>query len=536
MGEDESEQELGAGSTPGSMPSVLARPEALEADVRVGDFRIERRVGSGGMGIVYQARQISLDRVVALKVLGNALDRPEDIARFRREAQAVAKLDHPHIAGVFFVGQDRQLCYMAMEFVDGVSLRRVIEALGRGYEPTIAAAVANLAGLQNEAPEVRFDEDSTASIRSHHLREAEGAVHHVSEIKPRPRERTTTTEHVRASVEIIHAAALALAHAHSRGVIHRDIKPENLLLNRAGEVRLIDFGIARFFEDATITHTGQLIGTPMYMSPEQATGRLELDHRTDIYSLGLVLYELLILNRPLVAPSREGVLRQVVTKALAPVSSLNRSVSPALEAVLHKATAKDPDDRYQDAAVFAADLRNVLDGRPVTAPPYRFRLDEREIEAERPRVVIGISFEFFLVAVLSVCWTAAISAISPEIRELLGFNGRVMQVTVSGLLISLTSLAISWAILSGWRWGRWAGMLACLVLALVSSWVVVQLADDRGRMASQLFFATAGPPAMLALAALATMISLGSHQVTTWFRLAHRVRSERGRRAGRVLP
>ncbi len=100
-------------------------------------------------------------------------------------------------------------------------------------------------------------------------------------------------------------------------MIHRDVKPENLLLDRQGQVRLIDFGIARFFEDATVTSTGQIVGTPMYMSPEQVTGRLEIDHRTDVYSLGLVLYELLTLGRPVVAPTREGVLRHVVTKALA---------------------------------------------------------------------------------------------------------------------------------------------------------------------------------------------------------------------------
>ena len=152
-------------------------------------------------------------------------------------------------------------------------------------------------------------------------------------------------------------------------MVHRDVKPENLLLDRQGKVRLIDFGIARFFEDATVTSTGQLIGTPMYMSPEQVAGRLNVDHRTDVYSLGLVLYELLALSRPVVAPTREGVLRHVVTKALAPLTSLNKSVSNSLAAVVHKATAKDPDDRYQAADDLADDLLNVLDGKPVKAPP-----------------------------------------------------------------------------------------------------------------------------------------------------------------------
>ena len=124
-------------------------------------------------------------------------------------------------------------------------------------------------------------------------------------------------------------------------------------MDRQGKVHLIDFGVARFFEDATLTNTGALVGTPMYMSPEQVTGRLEVDHRTDIYSLGLTLYELLTLQRPITAPTREGVLRQIVTKALLPVSWLNRAVSRDLEGVVHKATTKDPDERYQRARGFA---------------------------------------------------------------------------------------------------------------------------------------------------------------------------------------
>ncbi len=147
------------------VPATLGRHDALEADVRVGDFVIERRLGAGGMGIVYQARQLSLDRVVALKVLGDALNRPDDIARFRREAQAVARLDHPHIAGVHYVGQDRQLCYMAMEYVDGASLRRVLNVLERDPGASVASALDSLAAGEVEAPVVRFD-DPTATMIS----------------------------------------------------------------------------------------------------------------------------------------------------------------------------------------------------------------------------------------------------------------------------------------------------------------------------------------------------------------------------------
>ena len=197
-------------------------------------------------------------------------------------------------------------------------------------------------------------------------------------------------------------AALALAHAHERGVVHRDVKPENILLDRQGRVHLIDFGVARFFEDVSLTNTGALVGTPMYMSPEQVTGRLDLDHRTDVYSLGLVLSELLTLARPIAAPTREAVLRQIVTKAMPPASWRNPALPRDLEGVLHKAAAKDPDDRYQTAADFADDLRRWLDGKPVAAHTYRYRLDLREIKAERPAGILVLAFGHFLVSAFSV--------------------------------------------------------------------------------------------------------------------------------------
>src|SRR5262249_44630921 len=136
-------------------------------------------------------------------------------------------------------------------------------------------------------------------------------------------------------------------------------------------------------------------------SPEQVTGHLDLDHRTDIYSLGLVLYELLTLARPIAASTREGVLRQIVTKAMPPASWHNPSLPRDLEGVLHRATAKDPDDRYQTASDFAADLGRWLDGKPVTALPYRYRLDRREIKAERPPGITVLAFAHFMAAAFS---------------------------------------------------------------------------------------------------------------------------------------
>jgi len=512
-----------------ALPEPGRRPGTLDADVRVDDFRIERRLGAGGMGVVYQARQISLDRVVALKVIGDALNRPEDIARFRREAQAVAKLDHPHIAGVYYVGQDRALCYMAMEFVDGASLRRVLNVLECKPGATIASALEGIASGEAEAPPVRFDASTVTLVPSVH--EPDG---------PRtpavgPRQRPTSAEHVRRSVEIARDAALALAHAHERGVTHRDVKPENLLLDRSGRVRLIDFGIARFFEDATVTSTGQLVGTPMYMSPEQVTGRLEIDHRTDIYSLGLVLYELLTLGRPVIAPTREGVLRHVVTKALTPVAAINRSVPASLMAVVHKAAAKDPDDRYQTAEALADDLTNVLEGRPVAAPSYRYRLDEREIDAERPKAIIGISFEFAMIAVFALFWTSLVCALPAEARRILGYPGPLPSIIGTGTAAAVVLLALAWGILAGHRWGRWPGMLACLAWLAICIRFLYGFFDERQRLETNVFFATAGPTALMTLLAAASLACLASRPATAWFRLARTIRAEEGRRRRRRI-
>ena len=316
-------------------------------------------------------------------------------------------------------------------------------------------------------------------------------------------------------------------------MVHRDVKPENLLLDRSGKVRLIDFGVARFFEDVTITSTGQIIGTPTYMSPEQVTGRLEVDHRTDVYSLGLVLFEMLTLGRAIDAPTREGVLRHVVTKALPPVAGLNKTVSPSLMAVVHKAAAKDPDDRYQTAEAFAADLQNVLDGKPVLAPPYRFRLDEREIDAERPKAIIGISFEFAMIAVFSLFWTSVVLALPAEARTILGYNGTLPSIIGTGTGLACVLLAVAWAILTGRRWGRWAGMIGCVAWLSICARYLYGFLDVRHRVQTNIFFATAGPTALMFLLAAASLGCLVSTQATTWFRLARRIRLEQKRRQSR---
>ncbi len=241
-----------------------------ESPITIGDFKVIRQIGAGGMGIVYLAKQQSLNRIVALKVLGQALNQHNAISRFRRESQAVARLSHPGIASVHYLGQDNGICYMAMEYIEGLSLREVIQRLTYSEQPdsSLDNVLLAHAAIEQHAS-FRFDEptqDNTADFKS-----PEKINPYMS---PQAKECMLSNSHIRRCCEIIRDAAEALHYAHEHGVIHRDIKPENIMLGSDGTTRIIDFGLARFMEDDTLTHTGQLVGTPLYMSPEQVTARV----------------------------------------------------------------------------------------------------------------------------------------------------------------------------------------------------------------------------------------------------------------------
>ncbi len=307
----------------------------------LGDFRIVREVGRGGMGIVYEAEQISLRRRVALKVLplGGLLD-DRVLQRFRNEAQAAAGLHHPHIVPIHGVGCERGLNYIAMQFIEGVSLDRAIRALGSepnegdrensGSEPSIAETIA-LKILSTER---------SASPTSFHRRIAELGAD----------------------------AADALHHAHEQGIIHRDIKPGNLMIDHRGKLWVTDFGLARIEGVSQLTMTGDVIGTLRYMSPEQALGnRLIVDHRTDIYSLGTTLYELLSGRTVFEGSVRGRILHQIAEVEPTPLRQLQPTIHVDLETIILKSIAKVPEDRYASASDLSVDLRRYLAHLPVQA-------------------------------------------------------------------------------------------------------------------------------------------------------------------------
>jgi len=280
-----------------------ADPEAPPPS-RLGDFEIVREIGRGGMGIVYEARQISLNRPVALKVLPLRLRQDQRLlTRFQREAEAAGKLRHPGIVPVFTVGEAGGAPFFAMELVEGRSLAEVI-------------AARSATGEAADAPW---------------------------------------------AVSIVARVAEALDYAHGRGIVHRDVKPANIMIDEDGTPRLTDFGLALDTEASGLTQTGEVFGSPLYMSPEQAFRReAPLDARSDIYSLGVTLFELLTGRLPYEGTSQGDILAALSAGGLKPLRELQPSLPEALERVLLQALQRDPADRYKTAAAFAEDLRRAL--------------------------------------------------------------------------------------------------------------------------------------------------------------------------------
>jgi predicted Ser/Thr protein kinase len=277
----------------------------------LGDFQVLRKLGQGGMGQVYLARQLSLKREVALKILSKELaDSPTALKRFQAEAEAVARVAHANIVQVYAVGEQDGLRYMALEYVEGRDLR---DYLARKGPPELPLALA-----------------------------------------------------------IMRQVAAALQRASEIGIVHRDIKPENILVTRKAEVKVADFGLSRCFapdgRPLNLTQSGMTLGTPLYMSPEQVRGE-PVDHRSDLYSFGVTCYHLLAGQPPFTGATAFEVAIQHVQAEPPPLGSVRPDLPADLCAVVHKLMAKDPADRYQTARDVIRDLVKVQQGLPVGLPP-----------------------------------------------------------------------------------------------------------------------------------------------------------------------
>lgn len=311
----------------------------------LGDFRIVREIGRGGMGVVYEAEQISIGRRVALKVLPFAAMLDERrLARFRNEIRAAGQLHHTHIVPVHAVGSDRGVHFYAMQLVVGHSLAEIIaelrNAISRSRDPQV----------------VDESQDATAAARE----TIGAALSTLPEING--------IAYFRRLAQLALQAVDALEHAHGCGIIHRDVKPSNLLVDTGGTIWLTDFGLASTEASSDLTMTGELLGTLRYMSPEQTLGqRVFVDHRTDIYSLGATLYELLTLKPAFDAASRTELLRQISQNEPVLPRWLNPAIPVDLETIVLKAMSKDVAGRYSSARAMADDLRRFLEHRPIAA-------------------------------------------------------------------------------------------------------------------------------------------------------------------------
>jgi eukaryotic-like serine/threonine-protein kinase len=331
--------------------------EAL-AEGPLGDYRIVREVGRGGMGVVFEAEQLSLGRRVALKVLpfAAALD-AKHLQRFKNEAHAAAQLRHEHIVPVHAVGCERGIHFYAMQYIDGWPLSTVLRELRRRAGREIAA------GLAETEPEPAARTSKTGSVSG------EPAVYTTTGVWL-PAASVRESEYFRAVALLGIQAAEALEHAHQLGVVHRDVKPANLLVDGRGHLWVADFGLARFPTDTSVTLTGDVVGTLRYMSPEQALGDPRLvDFRTDLYSLGATLYELLTLRPASDGRDRQELLRQLADREPVPPRRHNPAVPVELQTIVLKALAKNPAERYGTAQELADDLQRFLDDRPIHARP-----------------------------------------------------------------------------------------------------------------------------------------------------------------------
>jgi serine/threonine protein kinase/WD40 repeat protein len=340
---------------------------------RLGDYRIVREVGRGGMGVVYEAEQESLGRHVALKVLPpNARLNPTYLERFRREAKAAARLHHTNIVPVYGVGEEDGVHFYAMQFIRGEGLDRVLHDLRR------LRGAAGSKGGDGLLTGASFE----ASV-AHNLLSGQFATPHTTAAAPPEQAATvpvggteaksfsalssagTETAYFRSVARVGLQVADALAYAHRQGVVHRDIKPSNLLLDAQGTVWVADFGLAKAEGSDELTHTGDIVGTLRFMAPERFDGRSL--PQSDIYSLGLTLYELLTL-RPAFDDTNKGrLVDKVLHEPPPPLRRLDPRVPRDLETVVLKCVAKDPAERYPTADALAEELRRFLADRPIRA-------------------------------------------------------------------------------------------------------------------------------------------------------------------------
>lgn len=362
------------------LPAKRSKSEHPLPIDHLGDFKLIEELGRGGMGIVYRAVQESLGRHVALKVL-HASSRPSArmVSRFLRESQAAGKLHHTNIVPVYAQGEEGGNFYYAMELIEGPSLDVAMRSHSSATSLTFDQSSFSFGSL-----------GASGSSASRSTASGDGS-------------QSAATALPRKAGDYRRIAALmaevcdGIAHAHAAGIIHRDIKPQNLLLGSDNHIHITDFGLAKGFEDTQLTLDGELMGTLAYMSPEQTGGtQAAVDHRTDVYSLGVTLYEVLTLSKPFAAKSREQLLQKIAIATPPFPRRIDPRIPPDLETICLRAMEKEPFRRYYAASDMALELRRFAEDRPIHT--RRAGLIERGWKWVRRRKALAAAIGFLLLA------------------------------------------------------------------------------------------------------------------------------------------
>jgi len=394
---------------------------ALAHGSRLADFEVRGEIGRGGMGVVYRARQLSLDRDVALKVLPHfARHGRSAVERFQHEAQAAARLNHANVVPIYAQGEHEGHYFYAMKLVHGDSLDGVIQSKPQLLSSTHAATSSTALGgfswrlgqrdrdvetaaMPEAAPTPEVPEDGTVSGSE-----------------------TTTILPSRTLADYRHIASLlagvadGLAHAHAEGVVHRDVKPHNLILGEDHRLYITDFGLARLADQPHLTLSGEVMGTPSYLSPEQTRGEVgSIDHRTDVYSLGVTLYEMITGRRPFDGESREQIIRAVCEKEPTRPRQIVADIPRDLETICFRAMNKEPAGRYQGAEALAEDLRRFADGRPILS--RRVTSPERAVKwVRRHKAVSSATAAGLAMMIATVGWfMSAASARQQDMNDVI---------------------------------------------------------------------------------------------------------------------
>jgi serine/threonine protein kinase/Tfp pilus assembly protein PilF len=334
--------------------------------LELGDYRIVRERGRGGMGVVYEAWQRSMERRVALKVLPPGIAANEKaFQRFLREARAAGMIDHPNVVPVHALGVEKDVPYYVMEYVEGETLAQLLGKLRAGGESAApeapVEALATFVTQHCSTPGGPRGAAPKAALPALGSRAQEAS----------PQALEINLKYCLWVAGVMAGVADGLQQAHAKGIVHRDIKPSNLILDQGGCLRILDFGLAHQEGQESLTQSGDLLGTVLYMSPEQAMARrVPIDHRTDIFSLGATMYEMLTWHPPHEGSSSHDTLHQIICCDPRPLRKRNSCVPRDLETIVLKCLQKDPSERYRTADGLAQDLRRFVKGELIEARPH----------------------------------------------------------------------------------------------------------------------------------------------------------------------